>query len=365
MSEEVRIKFYDVTECGFYKRGDKFPRFGELPDVLASLEEWVHGRALRDTEVSPNHDGDHATPTYCLDTYRSDHGDYIVTFFLEVPSSDGNIGSVNPDQQVGEVEIRPNPLQNPGDIPGFATYFWFLPNRTQVATVQIERRRRNGRKEMNQYMKDFLQHFAGYEVVEDGATQRHKRILGHRQDHTDPERQPESYFVRFDSELVAAPGLLDEIRERRPEIRRVIRRMEIGVEHGGAQKLGWLMRNLFNIGLADAPDMTKPVRIEQEIDITPTEEELESMITQWREEHQRTQPDDGGDDSNPNDFGVIYTGHQRPRWFSHSLPKASFELNVERDENGFVQLDSLQDELLNHREDIINHAIATEPEPVE
>ena len=66
MPEEVKVKFYDIEECGFYKRGDDEARFGEIEEALRRLSDWVDGKELGETEVSPPED-DTIDPTYCTE----------------------------------------------------------------------------------------------------------------------------------------------------------------------------------------------------------------------------------------------------------------------------------------------------------
>ncbi|WP_263810094.1 MULTISPECIES: hypothetical protein [Salinibacter] len=353
MPEEVKVKFYDIEECGFYKRGDDEARFGEIEEALRRLSDWVDGKELGETEVSPPED-DTIDPTYCLQVHRDATAtEFFVAMWIEIPTVENQVGSVNPNDEVNQVEVHANPLQDPQDIAGFPVYFWFLPEEDKLATVAVEKRRRNGRSEMERYMEDFLEFYAGYEAVTKGDTERHKRVIGHCQNHTDPDQEPENYYVRFNSSLTPVPGALEEIRRRRPEIRKVIRKFEVGEERGGVETLEDWKRPLYDVGLYSAPDRQEPKRVKYELDITPGEEELEGMIQRWRQRHQNGS-------SNWEDYAVVFKGENKEHSFSRSLPKASVTMDVERDENGFVRLESLQNQVLENRAELMERALYEE-----
>jgi hypothetical protein len=276
--------------------------------------------------------------------------------WIEIPTVENQVGSVNPNDRVNQVDVHANPLQNPQDIAGFPVYFWFLPDEDKLATVAVENRRRNGRTELERFLEDFLEFYAGYEVVTpDAKAKRHKRIIGHRPNHTDQDQEPQKYYVRFNSSLTPIPGALEEIRRRRPEIRKVIRKFEVGEGRGGVEALEDWKLPLYDVGLYSAPDRQEPKRVRYELDITPGEEELEGMIQRWRQRRQNGAP-------NWEDFAVMFTGENKEHSFSRSLPKASVTMDVDRDENGFVRLESLRDQVLANRTELMERALYDEEE---
>jgi hypothetical protein len=346
MPETVQIKFYDV-ECGFFKHGEDDPEFGALPETLNELHQWVDGKALQDTQTSSAGDTDEMIPMYCFDmNHSSGTGDYFLTMFLKVPTTEGSVASVDPSDTVGDATMSANEIR-PGEIPGYPVYFWFLPDENLLATVRVDTQSRNGRMQLNRYMLDFLKYFSSHGVQSSGATERDRNIIGY----TDPDEDADdvqSYFTRFKSSLVAVDGPIDEIRRRRPHIRKVVRKLYIGNGQDPADTSVWPWR--------DQGDYEEPVKVRQEVTIKPTKDELEDMIEQFRRE--RTLSEDNEETDSWNDFGVVYEGtSQNVTYFSHILPKAEFELNINRSADGFVDLESLRRAVYAKRGDIMSAAM--------
>lgn len=346
MPETVQIKFYDV-ECGFFKHGEDDPEFGALPETLNELHQWVDGKALRDTQTSGDGDTGEMIPMYCFDMNRStETGDYFLTMFLEVPSTEGNVASVDPNDTVGDATITANEIRQ-GEIPGYPVYFWFLPDDDLLATVRVDTQSRNGRKQLNRYMLDFLKYFSRYGVHSPGATERSRNIIGYTERGGNAD-DAQSYYMRFNSSLVPVDGPIDEIRQRRPEIRKVVRKLYIGSGQDPADTSIWPWR--------DQGDYEEPIKVRQEVSIEPKEDELENMIKQFRKE--QTLSDDGEEKDSWSDFGVVYKGDsQNVTYFSHILPKTEFELNITRSSDGFVDLESLRRAVYAERSAIMSSAM--------
>lgn len=331
----------------FFKHGADDSEFGDLPETLSELYQWVDGKALRDTQTSGDGDTEEMIPMYCFDMNKSKTtGDYFLTMFFEVPSTEGSVASVDPSATVGDVSINANKIRK-GEIPGYPVYFWFIPDENLLATVRVDRQSRNGRKQLNRYMLDFLKYFSSHGVQAQGATERNRNIIGYTSPDGDPD-DTQSYFTRFQSSLVPVDGPIDEIRERRPEIRKVVRKLYVGTGQDPADTSIWPWR--------DQGDYEEPVKVRQDVVITPKEEELENMIEQFRKE--RTVSDDDEEKDSWSDFGVVYSGESdNVTYFSHLLPKAEFELDIIRSKAGFVDLESLRRAVYAERDEIMNAAM--------
>jgi hypothetical protein len=68
--ERARIRFNQIDDCGYYKRGENAPFFGTIDTILADLKTWVE---------QPGFQVQH-TCTYPIDS----HNDLLRTFCMSI-----------------------------------------------------------------------------------------------------------------------------------------------------------------------------------------------------------------------------------------------------------------------------------------
>ncbi len=164
MAEETRITFYRVDRCGYYRYGQPTPEFGVMPDILTVLISWTRAKPLGNTCPFQGGDDDDVSPVYCFDIVQDQHnGDVLLTTWNSVPSTEGNIASVDPRSQVGAPSVSLTDLPA-GAIPGYATYFWMIPEHNLLATLCFSRRL-NGHRGLVKLMNEFMAKCTRYVVV--------------------------------------------------------------------------------------------------------------------------------------------------------------------------------------------------------
>ena len=147
MSEEAAIQFYKVTRCGYYGDYSSKREFGDLQGTLSTLREWTKRdkMQLRRTKIFEPEEGSNIRPTYCYDIqYDGGSGNHLLTTWNQTPTSEGQYASVEAEARVGEADVTLTGVPD-GTIPGYATYFWFVPENAILATVQFQHRVANGK----------------------------------------------------------------------------------------------------------------------------------------------------------------------------------------------------------------------------
>ena len=180
--EQAKISFYRVNKCGFYEWGAAAPAFGDLDDSLEQLHKWANGVELSQTKIANPAGKEGGMPVYLAGIEK--HGDsWIFATWNEVPATEGGVASIAMNSVVGAPEVHINGIK-PNSIPGYATYFWALPQLGVLASVRFNHKV-SGQQEMRAYLERFLALESEYAVEgqnEDGALS----IVGYRQREGEP-----------------------------------------------------------------------------------------------------------------------------------------------------------------------------------
>lgn len=330
MPEQATFNFYEVHQCGYYSHGESKPVFGNLAETLEDLQRWVQaeGKLLGETCTYHIEEGDEYYHTYCFDVHKSgDTGDYLLTTWNEMPSAEGGFASVGVNDPVGNARVHLSSVPA-NTIPGYATYFWFVPAQGILATVRLGNRL-NGHQALVRYLGEFMDKFSRYVELDDDDVDSDHTVVGYRASPTD---EPENYYPRFLTRLVQQPGKIDYIRKRRESIRAIIRKNQLTLTT--REQITLFKRLVKSMGIGGAEPGDAPLRAKYEISLTPSEEELEDIISRWLENRQQSKWDD---------VGFKISGESSTWWLSHSLPKHVLELPVRRVNAEIVDGKSLLD----------------------
>ncbi|EPO6703957.1 hypothetical protein ACUDWF_003147, partial [Pseudomonas aeruginosa] len=134
--EKAKITFYRIDQAGFYQRGQDDPTFGSAAEMLAELHRWSQGKQLAETKTyEPAQDSD-LLPVYLMGIEPAADS-HLVTMWNQTPSVEGNFAAAMGNSQVGNTEVVLKEIPE-GGIPGFATYFWFLPELGVFASIKFQ-----------------------------------------------------------------------------------------------------------------------------------------------------------------------------------------------------------------------------------
>lgn len=341
MPEEAKIHFYSIRKCGYYKPGTGNLVFGDLPGILLRFHNWstAPGLTLKDTCTFALHeDEENSLRTFCFDIISNNTtGDYFLTTWNETPSNQGKVPSVSGDQPVGSAEVHLNDIEA-GTIPGYATYFWFIPQLAIFATIKFQHVL-NGQQNLVRYMNGFMENFSGYAVTNQ-IDDDNMEIVGYRENANDAIQE---LFPSFRSKMLRKSGEIELIKQKRASIRKMIRKSELDLQIDEDKNLLQKMLSKFGITGNDDPG-NNSLNVNYSFNFNPTEDELNEIIEQALDEGL----------TRTNDYGFQFVGKSEVCWLSNSIVKHEVNLDIQRDNDEIVNLQSLANNLTNNRQIIVN-----------
>lgn len=336
MNETAGISFYQITECGFFKRGADRAEFGSIAELLHNLEAWGKGKHLVATKTFEPADGEDIHPAYLMDI-RSRDNTWLITTWNQTPAHEAGVASVRGTSNVGRAEVVMNSVER-GSIPGFATYFWFVPSAHVFASVRFQHLW-TGQKSLQKYAESFLSSFSDHVVF--GEEEDKVIVQGYAKNPATD--SPEDLYPRFRTALVRKPGARDFIRQNRLRINKVIRKTMLKLDRAEdlskwQSLIRWMHRQEPNL----RPDR---VRVQYELSGAVTDQDLDGIFADW----------DAGHESEWDDYGFMLRGEAgHPHWLSHTLAREKFPLEVVRNNDEVVNAESLLSALLSKRDEILN-----------
>lgn len=343
LSEKAVITFYNINKAGYYAQGSKQPAFGGVLETLSDLQRWAKPKKLKQTKTYEANEERY--PCYLVDA-KKNGDDWAILMWNEIPSNGQQVPSISETAQFGaDPEVILNPLQQ-GSIPGYATYFWLLPDKNLLATVRLHNKL-TSQASLQYYLQCFLKQSSQHVVSEpftneDGSVE--VRITGYKSDPSDPDEEKKHYNPRFSSSLVRNGGKHEVIRQNAEKIKKIERVVELDLAK--PEQLG-LWQKMLQVVHLDAPQgagISTKVRYTVAPDITL--KDVNAMIDDWE-----------ADPSEVNDYGFYFEGEtNKPYWLSKSLARMDFELELERENVEFVQLESLLNDLVKKKNTILKGA---------
>jgi len=343
MSEEAVIQFYKITRCGYYEDYSSDREFGDLGGTLSTLQEWTKqdNMQLRRTKIFEPEEGSNTSPTYCYDIQHDEESEnYLLTTWNQTPTSAGQYASVEAEAPVGAADVTLRDVPD-GTIPGYATYFWFVPEEAILATVQFQHRVANGKPGLQKYINTFLaKHHSDHVCLADDGEEE-LEVEGYQRS---PNTEIRDLNARFKTRTIRPPGPVDHIRANRPGIYKVIRKSKLDNETIANTTVSYYQALLSKIGINQGEQPADPVRSRYEVNFTPTEGQLENIIENWEQ--------DGGDEA-WDDVGFKMSGDSKIYWLSHSRGRYEEEMDVDRVNDEIVggesilsELDAMENDLL-------------------
>lgn len=339
-TETASITFYSITQCGFYSWGGDTPLFGTTSQLLTEIEAWSKGKELQQTKLyEPKGD---LLPVYLLDITQ--HGnDWLVTIWNQVPSTEKGVASVMGSSKVGDANVVMNQVAK-GSIPGFATYFWFLPNTEVFASVRF-RHLITAQKAMQEYMESFLEFASSHAVLERQEGPHIDAILmGYKEDPAGSEQPSLKIYPKFRAELVKKPGKHEHILKNIEQISRVERSMQLRLDK--KEDLSMFQAILRFTNMHNPVNPPKQMRFNYRLATGVTKDEVQAIIDSWN----------AGAEKQWDDYGFVFRGSNSIHWLSHSLAREDVDLNIERTNDEVVEPVSLLEALHANKTDLLSKA---------
>lgn len=339
MEKNARVTLYSVDRCGYYKRGQKSPELGDLASILQDLQTWLQDKPLGSTRTFDPLGGNFE-PVYCFDLRKdSQNQDYLLTTWNEVPSDRGKVAAVNRKSPCGHASIEVSSVHK-DCLPGYATYFWWRPaEKAALATVTFDTQR-NGLQNLSKYVHEYMSKLASFVEVRKSSTPAGavREVLGYRESSCDP---PEYLIPSFRAGVVRKSTKIDRIRKRRAEITHVVRKNRLSLNLDQNRSLA--MKVLRELGIIGPPPSLQGLKIQYEAKFTPSAQELEALIAEWKQQ---------GETSWEN-VGFRFQGDPSATlWLGGAIASKTFPLDVEVLEGGVIEPASLLEALEGKRREI-------------
>lgn len=344
MEYDVRIKFFQLDRCGYYRYRSSHAAFGSLSEALDDLLIWVQDKSISETTTyEPSFEQDeNLLHTYCYSIKKNTHEDVLLTTWNETASSDGAIASLNLTGPVESADVETSEIPT-GYVPGYPAYFWFPHEVGGFATIQINNRL-NGRNNLDEFIRGFLRNHSKWVVIGDQDEETGDEILlGYSQ--TGLVENLDSARPYFKATQWRKNGNLDFIRNNRSEIRKMVRKDELNFTHG--ENLALWQRIWRNITGGDTtPLLNGTHRLSLEVDYTPEENDLETIIHHWEESQHNVV-------GQYQDVGFKLHGDQKTHWLSQSLASEVFVLDLVYSDGPLVDAELLLSQLHGKRSQIL------------
>lgn len=353
MIEKAHVCWYRIRRCGYYaKRGDPVAAFGELTQTLADMQRWGRGKQLGHTVTFQA--SEDSLPIYLLDL-QGDNDAWVLTLWNETATTDGQVPSVFATSSVGSAQVVMNDVKQ-GTIPGFATYFFFVPSLSAVAAVRFQHLA-YGHLGMRKYIDSYLKRCSSHVVFgpdPEGGADADVAITGYTERPGDELRQ---LHPTFKSDLATLPGRFDLLVSRSRDIVKVRRREVLNLKD--QTQRDWWQRMLGRTGLSDHKVRAQSVRVQYDLnqmDDTFERDELRSYIDQWEA---------GAQNDEWNDVGFVLKGDSNhTHWLSHSVARGELSCDITRDSAEVVNAASLLREL-KRQKPVLQKMLVTAPPTTE
>ncbi|WP_153006743.1 hypothetical protein [Aeromonas schubertii] len=332
---EAKIKFFDIKKCGFYLRGNDQTHFSGLNDILNKLNLWSRdGREFVNTttyEADPNND---LRNTYFCNWHKNEiNGDSILILWNEVPNDNGVIYGMNPMDRPGNTDMLTTGFGSTPAIPGFPSYFWFVPERNVFATIRFNHSVQ-GKKNLDCFLNGFLANKSPYRVLDGNGT-----VIGYSAN-GQPTDQSSRIHSKFHSLGRKQEELETELLTNLHKIRRIIKRETLQYTVEDDRRT---LERVFSGLLGNTPTFNQARTITHELQFIPTEQQLRQIINNYSESNAA---------SAIRNVGFIYNDGKRVMLNGTSVT-FSAEINANREDNQIVTPQSLLSAITSQRQDLL------------
>lgn len=332
---EAKIKFFDIKKCGFYLRGNDQTQFSGMSDILQKMNQWARdGREFVNTttyEADPDND---LRNTYFCNWHKNEiNGDSILILWNEVPNDNGVIYGMNPMERPGSTDMLTTGFGSTPAIPGFPSYFWFVPEKNVFATIRFNHSVQ-GKKNLDCFLNGFLANKSPYRVINGDDA-----VIGYSTN-GQPTGQSARIYSKFHSLGRKQEELEVELLTNLHRIRRIIKRETLQYTVEDDRKT---LERVFSGLLGNTPTFNQARTITHELQFEPTEQQLRQIIINYAELNEA--------DAIRN-VGFIYNNGKRVMLNGTSVA-FSAEINASREDNQIVTPQALLAAITSQRQDLL------------
>ncbi|AHB08396.1 hypothetical protein U875_09760 [Pandoraea pnomenusa 3kgm] len=313
-----------------------------VDSILRDLLRWSNGRRLSETSTYDVIDGSDLLKTYLVTLQRHRQGDYLLGLWNQLPGNSNRIASIGHDDIVGSATAEFTDID--GDrIPGFATYFWVMPEERKVAAIRVKHAM-NGIRAFEHYMKNFLQFInPNHVVVSDEGGEDEIIVQGYKP--TQNEQDVLTLYPKFAIGSIQKQGDSERILANRHDIKKIICKTTL-TNTAREDRTIWqkgLDAARLNFG---ERYLTAQTQIKVELPLTFTQQELQHTLNEWGAHLRATR-------SAWDDIGFVMRGEPSPIWLGKSYARKGFSMDVEWIDEEQVQPAHLLSQLVRRKAEVI------------
>ena len=330
---DFKLDFYNITKCGFYKRGDSVGSFGSINSLFSDYSAWIAEKSIQRTKTFESGKYLNRLPIYCNDySELEETKDILLVTWNETMNDDGTVYSISGSSQVGHSEIDLTSVPD-GNIPGYATYFWIIPERELLCSIRPESQALNGHDNLKTYLKHFLEIAPSYTIYDNGV------ISGYTDDFAVGAKP---VIPKFDTRMKYRNTQIELIKNRVNDIRKIVIKNKLYFTDEVKRSLiRSILDNIFLPNRDSTVLQNSDYKLEFEFE--PNIEDLNSIIEGWTQT---------GDES---DIGFLFTGgSQTPLWLSHTFEKQEISLDINRNPGTVIPANVLLIEINRQRSNILS-----------
>ncbi|MEK5752783.1 hypothetical protein V3519_12355 [Acinetobacter variabilis] len=341
----AKITLYKIKESGLYERGNSNKAiFGNLETFLDDLKDWVtqDDKPLKETcTYAPFEDKD-VKKTFCYDIKKINN-DFLLVTWNESATTNNKFPSISGSSKVGEANINFNDIAE-DEIPGFPTYFYFMTQEAEVATISFDYTQ-NGRLNLEKYLKEFFSKLSSYVAFTsqkniDGSFE---NIITGWED--EDGNLYKNLIGKFQLQLIRNKGKIDFLLKNHSQIRKIYQHNKIStIEFLNLSKWQSLTNKILR---KDDHINEKVIKFSLETNYQPqNKEELIKILDEWESQSSLN--------SKWDDLGFSLQGNtSKIYWLSKSIANDEFELDIHQNGNQIFDTDQLLNWLYHHKKDIL------------
>ncbi|MDP5211046.1 hypothetical protein [Microbulbifer sp. 2205BS26-8] len=332
---EAKVKFFDIKKCGFYLRGSDQTEFSGLHDTLQQLSLWaVDGREfINTTTYEADPDNDLRNTYFCNWHTNKVTKDSILILWNEVPNDNGVIYGMSPMERPGSTSMLTTGFGNIPVIPGFPSYFWFVPEKNVFATLKFNHSIQ-GKSNLDRFLNGFLANKSPYRVIDEEGT-----VIGYSKN-----GQPSNHSARIHAKFYALGRKQEELEAELltnlHRIRRIVKRETLQYT---VKDDRMALERFFSGLLSNTPTFTQVRAITHELQFEPTEQQLRQIISNYAEMNTA---------SSIRNAGFVYNNGKRVMLNGTSVAFTA-EINAQQKDNQIMTPQSLLATITSQRQDLL------------
>lgn len=347
--KQIKINLYEVTYCGYYNRQNNKLVSGNLAYTLNDLYQWAwRNEQIKDTATYEQTET--LQKTYCFNIERNTNNDYLIILWNQISEPNAKIPTISLNQDIGDTNFQ---SIDPGSdtIPGFPTYFWFIPSYGIMAKLQFNNSPVR-KREIEYYIQNFLKKFSTQtnHSINNNQSEEYIHINGYH-DSKNNSYNP-SLTPIFTTRQIIKQGNIDQIKNKITEIRKIVKKEHLNIYYNSDDDI---ISKLFQrMGINNKVTFeAEPIPIKYELNYQPSLEDFDNIVYNFF----------NNNDGYTEDIGFYMRGKNSPYWLNKNIISlkenihiSSRDINNLNNNNVIIAANTILDELSKIRDRVIQNS---------